>query len=388
MSVSRLAIAESPMIKRTTLALLSALTLISVNADAVLAQTVGYCDQLKSELASVEASLASNGNADIAVTLKKTQRELDKTAAYARSIGCNDLRIPLLSGPVPAKCPSLQAQIGQLEQDVESLKQESGRGSMDDLAVQRDTLKATIDGNCTAGATPANGQAKGALTPFGGQPDGMQASEMPDDPMARLGASTANGFRTICVRSCDGYFFPISQFGSNGRLAADAELCHASCPGAEVNLYVQPTDKEVDGAVSADSGQPYTALPNAFHHRTAYEATCSCRGPGQNWADTLADAERLLGSNGQTDPMVSELRAQELSRPRDLKAPAKSKKGDPAPAMTPAADMIALQNAIPIGTNIVPVGQGDIQEITLPDGTKRKIRILRAPGAAAVTAVQ
>ena len=71
-----------------------------------------------------------------------------------------------------------------------------------------------------------------------------------------------------------------------------------------------------------------------------------------------------------------------------MKAPVKGKKGDPAPAVSPAADLIALQNAIPAGTDIVPVGQGDIREVTSPDGTKRKIRILRAPGAAAVTAVQ
>jgi hypothetical protein len=56
--------------------------------------------------------------------------------------------------------------------------------------------------------------------------------------------------------------------------------------------------------------------------------------------------------------------------------------------LAPAADVIALQSAIPAGTNIVPLGQGDVREITLADGTKRKIRILREPGAASVTAVQ
>ena len=206
--------------------------------------------------------------------------------------------------------------------------------------------------------------------------------------MARLGNSVANGFRTICIRKCDGFFFPISQFGSNSRLSTDADLCHASCPGADVSLYVQPNDREVDGAVAVDSGQLYTALPTAFHHRSTVDPTCSCRIPGKSWAETLADAERILGVVGQPDALVSELKAQELSRPRDMKAPVKGKKGDPVPAVSPAADLIALQNAIPAGTDIVPVGQGDIREVTAPDGTKRKIRILRAPGAAAVTAVQ
>lgn len=376
------------MTHRITALFLSVVTLLMLSQGLAWAQRAGYCDQLKSELSAVETTISTSSNADTALTLKKTQRELDKTAAYARSIGCNDMRIPLLSGPVPAKCPSLQAQIGQLEQDVESLKVELSRDDAGDLQIRRDTLKATIDSNCSADPQPAKGQAKSGLTPFGGATDGLQSSEMPDDPMARLGASTANGFRTICVRSCDGYFFPISQFGSNGRIATDSELCHASCPGSEVSLYVQPSDKDVDSAVAADTGQPYTALPKAFHHRSAYDSTCTCRAAGQSWSDTLVDAERILGANGQTDPVVSELKAQELSRPRDMKAPAKTKKGDPAPVIAPAPDVVALQSAIPAGTNIVPVGQGDVQVITLPDGTKRKIRILRAPGAAAVTAPQ
>ena len=377
------------MLNRQAPVFLTLLALWSLSLGLAQAQGVGYCDRLRAELAAVESSLSSNVNIDLSATLKKTQRELDRTSAYAKSIGCNDMRIPLLSGPAPAKCPSLEAQIGQLEQDVESLKQEAARDSSGDLEVRRDTLKATLDGNCTEGAILANPPAKGgANTPFGGATDGLQASEMPDDPMARLGNSVANGFRTICVRKCDGFFFPISQFGSNGRLSTDADLCHASCPGAEVSLYVQPNDKEVDGAVSAESGQLYTALPTAFHHRNAVDPTCSCRVPGKSWADTLADAERILGVTGQSDALVTELKAQELSRPRDMKAPVKGKKGDPAPALSPAADLIALQNAIPAGTDIVPVGQGDVQEITAPDGTKRKIRILRAPGAAAVTAVQ
>jgi Protein of unknown function (DUF2865) len=367
----------------------SFLALAFVGMGPAWAQGVGYCDRLKAELAALESSMASSVNVDLSASIKKTQRELDRTTAYAHSIGCNDMRIPLLSGPAPAKCPSLEAQIGQLEQDLESLKQESARDQSGEAEARRDTLKATIDENCTNDASlGAPAPKAGGTTPFGGAFDNLQSSEMPDDPMARLSSSTANGFRTICVRKCDGYFFPISQFGANSRLSTDAELCHASCPGAEASLYVQPADKEVDSAVSTETGQLYTALPTAFHHRTAVDPSCSCQVPGKSWAEMLTDAERILGSTGQSDAQVTELKAQELSRPRDLKAPVKGKKGDPVPVIAQPSDVAALQNSIPAGTDIVPVGQGDLREITAPDGTKRMIRILRAPGAAAVTAVQ
>ncbi|NBR12057.1 MAG: DUF2865 domain-containing protein, partial [Alphaproteobacteria bacterium] len=156
---------------------------------------------------------------------------------------------------------------------------------------------------------------------------------------------------------------------------------------AVVNLYLQPNDREVDGAVSAEGGMPYTALPTAYHYRTSLDSTCSCRVPGKTWAETLADAERILESTGSPDAQVTELKAQELSRPRDLKAAPKTKlkKGEPAPAPVPPQNVAVLQNAIPAGTDIVPIGEGEIREIMAADGTKRKIRILRAPGAAAIT---
>jgi len=362
--------------------------LASVIALPALAQQQpnAYCDNLRAELAVVEQSIASASDVSFTAQIKKAQREHDKTAAYAKSIGCADLRLPLISAPAPAKCAALEAQIGQLEQDIEALKTEAARGGSDELQQQKLGLKTAIETTCTPGA--ANGQAKaGVGSLIGGTPGGLQSSEMPDDPFALPELGLQNGFRTICVRSCDGYFFPISQFGTNGRIATDIDLCKASCPGAVVNLYLQPNDREVDGAVSAESGLSYTALPTAYHYRTSLDSSCSCRVPGKTWAETLADAERILNANGSPDAQISELKAQELSRPRDLKAPPKSKpkKGEPVNANVPPQNMVVLQSAIPAGTDIVPIGQGEIREIVSADGTKRKIRILRAPGAAAIT---
>ena len=292
----------------------------------------------------------------------------------------------MISSPAPAKCASLDAQIGQLEQDIEALKTEAARGGSDELQQQKLGLKTAIETTCTPGA--ANSQAKaGVGSLVGGTQSTLQSSEMPDDPFAHPELGLQNGFRTICVRSCDGFFFPISQFGTNGRIATDIELCKASCPGAVVNLYLQPNDREVDGAVSAEGGLPYTTLPTAYHYRTSLDSSCSCRVPGKTWAETLADAERVLNATGSPDTQISELKAQELSRPRDLRAAPKTKpkKGEPVAPPVPQQDLASLQYPIPAGTDIVPVGQGEIREIVSADGTKRKIRILRAPGAAAIT---
>jgi hypothetical protein len=73
---------------------------------------------------------------------------------------------------------------------------------------------------------------------------------------------------SVCVRLCDGFFFPTST------TAGGDAACTAQCPDAPVALYSMPTDK-IDDAVSL-SGAKYTALPVANRHETSYDATCTC----------------------------------------------------------------------------------------------------------------
>ena len=40
-------------------------------------------------------------------------------------------------------------------------------------------------------------------------------------------------FRTICVRTCDGFYFPISYATSPDRFRDDEQTCQRMCPAAE-----------------------------------------------------------------------------------------------------------------------------------------------------------
>jgi hypothetical protein len=97
---------------------------------------------------------------------------------------------------------------------------------------------------------------------------------MPIDPqpVPRV-VSRIRGSGLVCVRLCDGYFFPLGQ-----RVAADQdetadELCQRRCPAADVRAFSKPGD--IDNAMSA-SGQRYASLPNAYRYRRSFDATCSC----------------------------------------------------------------------------------------------------------------
>ncbi|WP_404932996.1 DUF2865 domain-containing protein [Nitratireductor sp. L15S-10] len=84
----------------------------------------------------------------------------------------------------------------------------------------------------------------------------------------------------MCVRSCDGYYFPISFSVSRDKFSRDEKTCMARCPGAEVALYAHDVlNEEAEDMISTADGTPYRELPKAFSYRRTgvSRETCSCR---------------------------------------------------------------------------------------------------------------
>ena len=86
----------------------------------------------------------------------------------------------------------------------------------------------------------------------------------------------ANTYRTLCVRLCDGYYFPISSAVPSSSLSRDADTCSASC-GAEARLfYYSNAGGDVESMTDL-TGLAYSSLPNAFMYRKALVPECRCR---------------------------------------------------------------------------------------------------------------
>ncbi len=87
------------------------------------------------------------------------------------------------------------------------------------------------------------------------------------------------------------------------------------CPAAEVSLYTYHNPgEEVAQAVSLN-GRLYTELPTAFSYRKALNPACSCRRPGESWAEAL----KVNGADNTVAPgdvIVTEQNAKRLSQPR------------------------------------------------------------------------
>jgi len=81
--------------------------------------------------------------------------------------------------------------------------------------------------------------------------------------------------KTFCVRSCDGYYFPIGPAARGEGRQVQFAACHAMCPGASVRLYTA-RNGSIENA-RAEGGQLYTATATAFRYRERLEPGCSCQ---------------------------------------------------------------------------------------------------------------
>lgn len=86
------------------------------------------------------------------------------------------------------------------------------------------------------------------------------------------------GLRTVCVRLCDGYHFPVGPLRSRADLPVHQAACDAACPGAPVRLFMTPRSAGIERAVAEDR-MPYRRLATAFAYRRGVSEGCSCSGP-------------------------------------------------------------------------------------------------------------
>lgn len=144
-------------------------------------------------------------------------------------------------------------------------------------------------------------------------------------PMAGL-------FRTLCVRTCDGYFWPVSTaIGSRG-FERDEETCRRACPNGDVALYVQRSPGgPIEGATGRD-GTPYSALANAFRYRKSYDASCACRS-----LVTEDLVQQESERDGRSDAAPPDFAGANL-RPAVGVAPEPSADVSPRPSDAPAPD--------------------------------------------------
>ncbi len=84
-------------------------------------------------------------------------------------------------------------------------------------------------------------------------------------------------YRTMCVRMCDGYYFPVSFKASSNQLEADAQFCNSDCYNAPTKLfYYSNPGGDIENMRALD-GVRYKDIANAFKYRKEYVKECRCK---------------------------------------------------------------------------------------------------------------
>ena len=295
------------------------------------------CQRLEQQLAAVDRGSSDPGKADqirrYEEAAAKQQSELDAMVARARRQGCENTGFfDLFRGGGNAQCAPLNSQVSQMRANLDRINGDLQRLQRAGADYERDgqrraLLTALSRNDCGPQYRQASQSPQGRNlfeTLFGGN-SGFQ----PDTP--------GNTYRTVCVRTCDGFFFPISFSTAPSRFNDDQRTCQRMCPAAEAVLYTHRNPGEdMNQAVSA-GGRLYTELPNAFKFRQEFNAACSCKKQGETWADAMKGVEDHTTIE-QGDVVVTEERAKAMNAPRDAKGrPILPPKGKPDPKAAAAA---------------------------------------------------
>jgi hypothetical protein len=163
----------------------------------------------------------------------------------------------------------------------------------------------------------------------------QEGDEMPAGLSEDGDVDPSGTYRTMCVRTCDGYYFPISFATSPANFARDAQTCQARCPGTKVELYYHVPSGESESMISL-AGVPYEDLPTAFLYRKAdapHAPGCTCAVAGRS---SIIAATPSDGGVGNESASVSEPEA----RPKEMP---NTEPGIEAKAGNPAAEAAAVE---------------------------------------------
>ncbi|WP_246752985.1 DUF2865 domain-containing protein [Sinorhizobium sp. BG8] len=254
------------------------------------------CDRLLAHLSAVpEAVPASDDVRSYAGAVARQNIELRKVKSDMRRLGCSSDSVAVYGGENADQCDALVSTVERMERNLQILdkKRREYAISGGTQNVRRRLLAALDSNGCNdagrdfmpTAATDDFGDTDPELTLSMPMDDSLPTEDMPEGAafpgLRHFGdPSVEGGLRTVCVRTCDGGFFPISTGASPLDFRRDQRVCAMMCPETETELYYHALSSPESGdMVSTVTGKPYSTLPAAFAYRTrdlSKPGSCGC----------------------------------------------------------------------------------------------------------------
>jgi hypothetical protein len=307
----------------TRRSLLGPAAALLVVATSGVASAQSACQRYQAEL----ANLGRGGGSQYAEAAQRQRNEISRLAGYYSSIGCDRQQFLFFGSPPPPECGAIAARIRSMQSNYADLV---GRADpYDGGEARRRQLRGLVQEAC---AREEAVQRQREAQQLRRREEQSLAEDDTDERPRRVGSG-----RTMCVRSCDGFFFPLSAEPARG---GENELCQALCPGAETTAFKLPygSDADMSHAVSL-RGKPYARLANAFKFQKSFDRGCACKKDGESWAQLLQKAESMI-ERQPGDLVVTAAKAEELSRPKLSRAAGRAKEAATT-GQKPAAATVA-----------------------------------------------
>ena len=241
------------------------------------------CPRLEAQLATIDRGGGGDPAKDEQIrryqdAAAKQQSELDRVTSQAKRMGCDSSGFFSLFSGQSAQCGPVNNQIQQMRANLEQIttsleRLRGGFGGAERDSQRRSVLAALAQNNCGPQyANAARGPGSFLESLFGNNNN----NNNPMTPGVDLGPQSGT-YRTVCVRTCDGFYFPISFATVPARFPDDERTCKNLCPAAEASLFsYRNPGEDMNQAVSIN-GQPYSSSPNAFRYRQEFNPSCACK---------------------------------------------------------------------------------------------------------------
>ena len=276
-----------------------ALSLIAVAfvfvASAAIEVSTAAAQAQSSTCKRLERQLASSGNGKVskryAKAIRSQQRQIKKVQRSLSSYGCASKK-RLFKREAHASCGNLRSTLGKMRSNLSSLKRDGGSKSLSRGEKRRIKRSMKRNGCGQYASLSREKKRRSIIEQIFGKSRKQRKQEQADkdwqelkrdrDKASKFQSADSvlrnyNTVRTVCVRTCDGYHFPVSFSTRKSGIERDAAACANLCPGTETELYIHKTNSDAsENMTSVLTGQSYSEMPNAFAYQKSYNAGCSC----------------------------------------------------------------------------------------------------------------
>ena len=201
-------------------------------------------------------------------TYQSSEHELERRNCYEYFLFSKSLRRTRTCVDLAQQREQAQRRLADLEAQRQQIISSSERSYRDDI------VRELARNNCGANyAQEARRQSRGPFSSIWEDDEGGGYG----NGWSPFGAPSYATYRTVCVRLCDGYYFPVSFSTLPSHFEQDAAVCQSKCAAPVELYYYQNPGAAVDQSVALRTQEPYTSLNTAFRYRKELVPGCSCK---------------------------------------------------------------------------------------------------------------